>query len=100
MDELARPETLGWVAVLLLLGLRPEPPMAGPGLSVAFAVQVALAMLYHPLAAGAIACVGAVDLPRLRRSPLAVARRCALALVTVTADGGVFQLVAGPDQPL
>jgi signal transduction histidine kinase len=100
MDELARPEALGWVAVLLLLGLRPEPPMAGPGLSVAFAVQVALAMLYHPLAAGAIACLGAVDLRRLRHRPIDVARRCALALVTVTAGGAVFHLVAGPDQPL
>jgi signal transduction histidine kinase len=100
MDELARPEALGWVAVLLLLGLRPEPSLAGPGLSVAFAVQVALAMLYHPLAAGAIACLGAVDLRRLRRRPLAAARRCALALVTVTAGGAVFHLVAGGDQPL
>jgi signal transduction histidine kinase len=100
MEELARPEALGWVAVLLLLGLRPEPPLAGPGLSVAFAVQVALAMLYQPLAAGAIACLGAVDLRRLRRSPLAVGWRWALALVTVAGGGAVFQLVAGRDQPL
>jgi signal transduction histidine kinase len=100
MEELARPEALGWVAVLLLLGLRPEPPLAGPGLSVAFAVQVALAMLYQPLAAGAIACLGAVDLRRLRRSPLAVGWRCALTLVTVTGGGAVFHLVAGRDQPL
>jgi hypothetical protein len=66
MEELARPEAVGWVAVLLLLRLPPEPAMAGPGLSVAFTVQVALAMLYHPLAAGAIAFVGALDLRRLR----------------------------------
>jgi signal transduction histidine kinase len=100
MDELARPEALAWVAVLLLLGLRPEPAMAGPGLSVAFAVQVALAMLYHPLAAGAIAFLGAVDLRRLRRRPLAAGWRCLLALVTVTGGGAVFRLVAGPGEPL
>jgi signal transduction histidine kinase len=99
MDELARSEALAWVAVLLLLGLRPEPPMAGPGLSVAFAVQVALAMLYHPLAAGVIAFLGAVDLRRLRRRPLAAGWRCLLALATVAGGGAVFRLVAGPGEP-
>lgn len=100
MEELARPEALGWVAVLLLLRLLPEPALAGPGLSVAFAVQVALAMLYHPLAAGAVACVGALDLRRLGSRPLAALPGCGLAFFTVAGGGAVFHLLAGRDEPL
>ena len=100
MEELARPEALGWVAVLLLLRLLPEPALAGPGLSVAFAVQVALAMLYHPLAAGAIACAGALDLRRLGSRPLAALPGCGLAFFTVAGGGAVFHLLAGRDEPL
>jgi signal transduction histidine kinase len=100
MEELARPEAIGWVAVLLLLRVLPEPAMAGPGLSVAFTVQVALAMLYHPLAAGVIAAVGALDLRRLRHRPLAALSGCGVALVTVAAGGALFHLLAGPDGPL
>src|SRR6266508_2644139 len=100
MELLAHPQALGWVAVLLALGLLPQAAVAGPGLSVAFAVQVALAMLYHPVAAGVIAFLGALDLHRLRRRPLTVWWGCGLALVTVTAGGAVFHLVAGQDAPL
>ncbi len=100
MELLAHPQALGWVAVLLALGLLPQAAVAGPGLSVAFAVQVALAMLYHPVAAGVIAFLGALDLRRLRRRPLTVWWGCGLALVTVTAGGAVFHLVAGQDEPL
>ena len=56
--QLARPELLAWVAVLLALQLLPPPVWGGPGLSVAFAVQVALAMLYDPPVAGAVAFLG------------------------------------------
>src|SRR6266508_5791287 len=90
MELLAHPQALGWVAVLLALGLLPQAAVAGPGLSVAFAVQVALAMLYHPVAAGVIAFLGALDLHRLRRRPLTVWWGCGLALVTLTAGGGVL----------
>jgi drug/metabolite transporter (DMT)-like permease len=101
MEELARPEAVGWVAVLLLLRLLNEPAMAGPGLSVALAVQVALAMLYHPLAAGAIACVGALDRRRLRGPrPLAALPGCGLAFFSVAGGGAVFHLPAGRDEPL
>jgi signal transduction histidine kinase len=99
MEQLARPEALGWVALLLALGLVPAPPMAGPGLEVAFAVQVALALLYDPPAAAAIAFLGAVDLRLLPRRPQAAWSRCPLALVTVTAGGVVFHFLAGPGEP-
>jgi hypothetical protein len=99
MEQLAHPEALGWVALLLALGLVRGPPMAGPSLEVAFAVQVALAMLYDPPAAAAIACLGAVDLRLLPRRPLASWSRCPLALVTVAAGGALFHRLAGPGEP-
>jgi signal transduction histidine kinase len=99
MEQLAHPEALGWVALLLAIGLVRGPPMAGPGLEVAFAVQVALAMLYDPPAAAAIACLGAVDLRLLPRRPLAAWSRCPLALVTVAAGGALFHRLAGPGEP-
>jgi signal transduction histidine kinase len=99
MEPLAHPEALGWVALLLALAMLPAPPMAGPGLDVTFAVQVAVAMLYDPAAAGAIAAVGAVDLARLRRRPGAALSRCVLALVTVAAGSAAFHLLAGPGEP-
>jgi signal transduction histidine kinase len=97
--ELGRPDALAWVAVLLLLGLLPPPPWAGPGLSVAFAVQVALAMLYDPPLAGAIAFLGALDPLGLRRRPLAAWAGGGLALVTVLAGSVVFHTLAVPDDP-
>ena len=59
-------EAAGWVAVLALFELLPGPRRAGPGLSVAFAALVAVALLYQPPVAAAIAFVAAVDRRELR----------------------------------
>jgi hypothetical protein len=98
MEQLVRPEALGWVALLLALGLVRAPPMAGPGLEVAFAVQVALAMLYDPPAAAATAALGAVDL-RLDEAAAGGVLALPLALVTVAAGGVVFHRLAGTGEP-
>jgi signal transduction histidine kinase len=59
-------EAAGWVLVLAVFALLPGPRRAGPGLSVAFAALVAVALLYQPPVAAAIAFVGAVDRRELR----------------------------------
>jgi signal transduction histidine kinase len=98
--QLARPALLAWVAVLLALQLLPPPAWGGPGLSVAFAVQVALAMLYDPPVAGAVAFLGALDLRLLRRRPLAAWSDGGVALVSVTAGGALFHAMAEVHDPL
>jgi hypothetical protein len=99
-ERLARPALLAWVAVLLALQLLPPPAWGGPGLSVAFAVQVALAMLYDPPVAGAVAFLGALDLRLLLRRPLAAWSDCGVALVSVTAGGALFHAMAEVHDPL
>jgi hypothetical protein len=97
---LARPAPLAWVAVLLALQLLPPPALGGPGLSVAFAVQVALAMLYDPPVAGAVAFLGALDLRLLRSRPLAAWSGCGIALVSTTTGGALFHAMAQVGDPV
>jgi signal transduction histidine kinase len=94
-------EVAGWVAVLALFELLPGPRRAGPGLSVAFAALVAVALLYQPPVAAAIAFVAAVDRRDLHwRSSLlrAFSHRGGWAL-TAALGSATFHLFATVDAP-
>jgi signal transduction histidine kinase len=88
---------LQWVALLAVVELVATEPWGGPGLSVAFGAQVAVAMLYDPGAAGLIAFAGAFDPrePRLRMRPLHALWRRSLAGVATTAGSASFHAIAG-----
>jgi hypothetical protein len=60
-------EAAGWVLVLAVFELLPAPRRGGPGLSVAFAAQAAIAVLYAPLVAATLAFLGGVEVARPRR---------------------------------
>ena len=96
---LARPAALAWVAILLAAEALPVRPWGGPGLSVAFAAQVALAMLYPPPLAGAIAFLGALDPRRLRARPVAAWARGGVAWATVAGGGAAFHAIASVHDP-
>lgn len=91
---------LAWVPILIVLELVPLGGWNGPGFSVAFVVQIGLAMLYPPALAGVIATLGAFDPRELRRRdrlpPLASWWNRCLALVVVAAGSALFHAVAGP----
>jgi signal transduction histidine kinase len=93
------PAPFVWVPILIVLELVPLGGWNGPGFSVAFVVQVGLAMLYPPGLAGVIAALGAFDLRELRRHdrlpPLASWWNRCLALVVVAAGSALFHAVAG-----
>ncbi|HVD15478.1 MAG TPA: HAMP domain-containing sensor histidine kinase [Actinomycetota bacterium] len=94
-------EVAGWVAVLALFELLPGPRRAGPGLSVAFAALVAVALLYQPPVAAAIAFVAAVDRRELHwRGPAlrAFSHRGGWAL-TAALGSATFHLLATVDAP-
>jgi signal transduction histidine kinase len=94
-------EVAGWVAVLALFELLPGPRRAGPGLSVAFAALVAVALLYQPPVAAAIAFVAAVDRRELHwRGPAlrAFSHRGGWAL-TAAFGSATFHLFATVDAP-
>jgi signal transduction histidine kinase len=107
--ELARtpvelhPSMLQWVLLLAVVDLVATEGWGGPGLSVAFGVQVTVAMLYDPVAAGLIAFAGAFDPRELRgrmRLPHDLSHRC-LALTVVAVGSGTFHaLAAGIDDRL
>jgi len=96
------PSLLQWVLLLVILELVATEPWGGPGLRVAFAVQVTLAMLYGPQVAGTLAFLGAIHPRRLRgRTTPSAAWRCSLALVVTAAGSDVFHaMVAGPGDRL
>ncbi len=98
MAEQVHPTMLVWVAILAAVELVPPPAWGGPGLSVAFAVQVAVAMLYPPAAAGAVAFFGAVQL-RGRRPLAAAWWDHSQALVVTAAGSGVFHALASVHDP-
>jgi len=86
-----------WVLLLAVFELVATESWGGPGLSVPFAVQVTLAMLYEPLVAGVLAFLGAFDPGELRGHVgvlHAIWRRC-LALVVTAAGGAIFHAAAG-----
>jgi signal transduction histidine kinase len=91
------PVLLQWVLLLVILELVATESWGGPGLRVAFAVQVTLAMLYHPEAAGVLAFLGAVHPRELRgrSDALHAVWRCCLALVVTAAGSDVFHAMAG-----
>ncbi|HZD75306.1 MAG TPA: HAMP domain-containing sensor histidine kinase [Actinomycetota bacterium] len=100
--ELARapvelqPSMLQWVLLLAVVELVATEGWGGPGLSVAFGVQVTVAMLYDPVAAGLIAFAGAFDPrePRGQMRPLHdLSHRC-LALSVVAIGSGSFHVLA------
>ncbi len=91
------PWMLQWALLLAVLELVATEAWGGPGLSVAFAVQVAVAMLYDPVVAALIAFAGAFD-PRELRGQLSLLEdlwRRFLALTVVAVGSAVFHAL-GP----
>ncbi len=105
--ELARshaslhPGVLLWVLLLAVLELVATEPWGGPGLRVAFAVQVTVAMLYDPVVAASIAFAGAFD-PRELRGHLPLPQdlwQRFLALTVVATGSAAFHAIAsGPGE--
>src|SRR6266496_2365419 len=107
--ELARapadldPSMLQWIVLLAVVELVATEAWGGPGLSVAFGLQVTVAMLYDPLAAGLIALAGAFDPRELRGQmrPLHDLSHRALALSVVAIGSASFHaLAAGAGEAL
>src|SRR6266508_4391421 len=100
--ELARapadldPSMLQWIVLLAVVELVATEAWGGPGLSVAFGLQVTVAMLYDPLAAGLIALAGAFDPRELRGQmrPLHDLSHRALALSVVAIGSASFHALA------
>jgi signal transduction histidine kinase len=87
---------LQWVVLLAVVELVATEGWGGPGLRVAFAVQVTVAMLYDPVAAGLIAFAGAFAPrePHVQVGPLRdLSHRC-LALTVVALGSGCFHALA------
>src|SRR6266540_2847793 len=96
LPGLSLAEAAGWVLVLVLFGLLPAPRRGGPGLTITFAVQSAIAMLYAPQVAAALAFLGGAERRALRRrgAPLwAISDRAEQALV-VALGSAAFRLLA------
>jgi signal transduction histidine kinase len=94
------PSMLQWVVLLAAVELVATEAWGGPGLSVAFAVQVTVAMLFEPVAAGLIAFAGAFD-PRvfhgrMRRLHDLSHRSLALSVVAI-GSASFHTLAAGVD---
>src|SRR6266536_291162 len=91
--ELARapadldPSMLQWIVLLAVVELVATEAWGGPGLSVAFGLQVTVAMLYDPLAAGLIALAGAFEPRELPRAGRGRRRRAGAAGAGVCRDG-------------
>jgi signal transduction histidine kinase len=107
--ELARapadldPSMLQWIVLLAVVELVATEAWGGPGLSVAFGLQVTVAMLYDPLAAGLIALAGAFDPRELRGQmrPLHDLSHRALALsVVAIGSASLHALSAGAGDAL
>src|SRR6266536_4606193 len=98
-----RPSMLQWIVLLAVVELVATEAWGGPGLSVAFGVQVTVAMLYDPVAAGLIAFAGAFDPREVRGQmrPLHDLSHRSLALTVVAIGSASFHtLAAGVDQGL
>jgi signal transduction histidine kinase len=94
-------EAAGWVLVLLLFALLPAPRRGGPGLTITFAVQSAIALLYPPQVAATLAFLGGAERRELRRRgvPLwAVSDRAEQALV-VALGSAAFRLLGTVHAP-
>ena len=101
LPGLSLAEAAGWVLVLVLFGLLPAPRRGGPGLTITFAVQSAIAMLYAPQVAAALAFLGGAERRALRRrgAPLwAISDRAEQALV-VALGSAAFRLLATVHAP-
>jgi len=92
-----RPSMLQWVLLLAVVELVATEAWGGPGLSVAFGVQVTVAMLYDPVAAGLVAFAGAFDPRELRGQmrPLHDLSHRSLALTVVAIGSASFHSLAG-----
>src|SRR6266496_2983382 len=90
------PPMLQWIVLLAVVELVATEAWGGPGLSVAFGLQVTVAMLYDPLAAGLIALAGAFDPRELRGQmrPLHDLSHRALALSVVAIGSASFHALA------
>lgn len=98
-----RPSMLQWVLLLAVVELVATEAWGGPGLSVAFGVQVTVAMLYDPVAAGLIAFAGAFDPrePRGQMRPLHDLSHRSVALAVVAIGSATFHsLASGTDDAL
>lgn len=97
-----RPSMVQWVVLLAVFELLAFEGWGGPGLSVAFGVQVTVAMLYDPVAAGLIAFAGAFD-PRGLRGEMGplhdLSRRCLALTVTAIGSASFHSLAAGAGDP-
>ncbi len=91
-----RPSMLQWVVLLAVAELVATKAWGGPGLSVAFGVQVAVAMMYDPVAAGLIAFAGAFDPREVRGQmrPLHDLSHRSLAFIGVAIGSATFHALA------
>jgi signal transduction histidine kinase len=91
-----RPSMLQWVVLLAVVELVATEAWGGPGLSVAFGVQVAVAMTYDPVAAGLIAFAGAFDPREVRGQmrPLHDLSHRSLAFIGVAIGSATFHALA------
>ena len=95
-------ELILWAVLVAAVELLPVPAWRGLHLSVGFPLLMVVAMLYPPIAAGAVAFAGASD-PRELRGEVdflsAIFNRCQVAL-SVFAASAVFHGLANIDNRL
>jgi signal transduction histidine kinase len=93
------PSLLAWIAILAVVELLPVSAWRDLHVSMGLPILIAVAVLYSPAAAAAVALVGAVDPRELRREvdPLrALFNRCQIAC-SIWVAGVVFHAIAAKD---
>lgn len=98
----ARPGFLLWIAVVMVADLLPVPAWRGVQVSVSFPVLVAVAFLYEPLSAAAVAFIATTDPRELKRevSLLRALFNRAQIAVAVYSAGLVFHALTSLDGPV